>query len=1200
MKIKTNSSKNVLRQGDSIRIFLFLFMILILPLFYINSFMAFTTASSFKSHVTIDGINDWPSSSIIIADNRSDSTGGSLFEIYDVYANYTEDYIYFGVSLNSSNTGDLFIALDYDTSNAHAIKQLVWAKRVNFTESCRPELIIVLDDEAVQAWDNSTGTVARNATIESHIVANAVTTFHEIKILRSDLGNINYVNISVIETATEDNKAAIDIAPDDPGVNSTGDRWNDWDIVSTFYKYDLSAPNYWNERSMTLDGNLNDFTDDELVINDSSGDTSNDGGDIYNVSVVWNSTHVFFGVHGPILSASGGVKQHTMFIAIDTGSGGGLQLPWNRTVSFANDDSAPNYVACLGEQTPGSGLTAQLYNLTNGIFTYKEDIALSYLGWANNSFTEFGIPLSSLGDPASINFSVIVTGRNNGTSAIDVFPDDPGVNKWYNDDDNISNYQYSAPGILETITCDGDDSDWSAQDYYPNEIGDTIAVNADIDKVYCTWDESYIYLGINGTDPHDSAEYKTDLFIAIDYKAGGGTGNFWAKNINFGGDFLPDYIIGIENELIYQILSWNGTQWKDVTASMVNFGIFISFNTEIRISKENITSDDMNISVFVTPDGDNTSAIDVAPNTLGFNYLYTMKDNITNGEYISHLNTLHWKPYDALPPIITGPADFSVEQYAPNISFTWHINERHPDTFRFYFNGTPIPVSFNETLIVPVPTNNQGKLNYTIWINDSNGQWATDEVIINMTEPVPPSFIEDTLKAETFNNGYYMLNSSELIAGFGFLDKDDINVSINVTETIGFDTVIMNYTITDTLGNSTEYQKEMTTCDTGITRKFVATIPASQLNDSYLVSLSFWANDTQGAESYLNNSEQFYNFTIDANAPTLVSSPNISSIEQYQDLSLTYILNDIHQGAYRLLTNISGSMVVYKDWTSFINNVPFTFNFEPITPGQINFTLEFKDAFNQLNSSTLIVEVIAANEQYLPTDTMITLNQNVTLKNIVCNSPYNLTFQELYNGSSSDLPAPPANITIIVFYNFTISFSRSNAIFSADLIISLDANTSAMFEENSLKLYRYNTQTHSWDALSTTYSNGQFTYKVTGFSLYAVGGVLKTSTSGETPSGNNMPDITKWVIFIALGVVAVVATLSLVSLNKKKRQLGEITEESAPKKKPGKKANRDYKEPDNKENKEADNGTNKDVNKDSNKDTNKDVNDEENDKANNE
>ncbi|MHA1339196.1 MAG: hypothetical protein ACTSRZ_03935 [Promethearchaeota archaeon] len=806
--------------------------------------------------IIIDGTNDWAPSSIIIADPNNDrTTGSSDFEIYNVYAAYSENYLYLGVEIGSIATADFFIALSWSDNISIGIKDMIWVKNVTFLDYVAPELILAIDDEAIQAYDNSTGIVQRNDTIETNMQANAGTTFREVRLLLSDLENPSWINISVFLTATENNKAVIDIAPNDPNVNDSGDPWNYRDYLSTAYNFSLSGPAQLVERTITLDGNLNDFYSDELIIKDTIADTSNDGGDIINVSSVWNATYLFFGIEGPLLSDSGSVRQHTMFIALDTGSGGGTVLPWNRNITFAAGDSAPNFIVCLGEQNAGGGLKADLYEQNNSDFIYKESLTKNFLSYSLSNFTEVGIPLNSIGNPTQVHFSIIVTGRNEGMSAIDVFPNDNGLNKWYNDADVISTYHVSSPGTLKNITCDGSMSDWSQSDFYTTDLGDTIAINADLDSIYCTWDQNYIYISVNGTDPRSTASYLIDLFIAIDYRVGGGTTNFWAKDITFGGSFLPDYIIAVEDQTTSQFLNWTGSAWQDISGSLDNFGSYISFNSEFRISKKDITSNSMNISIFVTADGDNTSAIDVAPNDSGVGPTYNDVDVISSGIYITNLKSFGWKPFDSYPPVISDTADFTTEQY--NTTYvTWTINETHADTAIVYVDNTPNPVSFSNNIQYAVNTLSQGVFNYTLWVNDSNGQSSYDDVLVTVSPPTPPQINESTLQAST---SFKTLNSAELIAGTEYLNKGDVIISVDITETVGFDKVILNYTKE---GDANTYAIIMTTSDTGNTRTYTGTIPNSYLSGGDLVSFWICANDTQGEISYINNSNNLYNFSI--------------------------------------------------------------------------------------------------------------------------------------------------------------------------------------------------------------------------------------------------------------------------------------------------------------------------------------------------
>ncbi|GAB4323116.1 MAG: hypothetical protein Kow0069_28110 [Promethearchaeota archaeon] len=973
----------------------------LLALIVSSTFPSLASASSFHRPVAIDGSDDWPVGSVVIDDSDSDATDGpsSPFEIYDVRANFTEDYLYLAVNLSTPTTGDLFVAFDYDPATTFEISDLVWNKRVHFLAGSRPELVVVLDDEAVQAWDRSSGSLQQNASIESRMSSHASGTFKELKLARSDLANATKVNLTVIETATEDFKAALDVAPDDPGVNGSGLIYDDWDYISTFYQLDLGAAAKWDERSVALDGDLSDFQADELVVDDPVADASNDGGDVLNVSAAWNATHVFFGVNGPILSAGGAIQQHVLLIGIDAGPGGGTDAPWDRNVTFQSGDSAPNFVVVLGYYQPGDGPYAQLFEQSGSTFVWKENLAENFLGWTGNKFTEVGVPRASLGNPSSLNFTVLVCGKDPNTSAVDSFPNDAGVLPWYSDEDMVGTYQYTAPGTTRNVVCDGFAADWQAGDYFPDEPGDTIAVNADLDRLYATWNQDYLYLGVNGSDPSSGASYAVDLFFAFDFQAGGSSFSPWAKNVAFTSPFLPDAALAVENEGISQFLEWNGSQWVDSSA-FNDYAVFAGFATEVRVPLANVTGGGsaLNLTVYATADGDSTSAFDVAPDDPGVGPAYWDVDAIASGVHLNHLDQRGWKPHDPYPPSIVGPADFEVEQLAAGVFMQWSVTEAHPSAAVVYVDGTPNPVAFSSTISYPVDTSTvQSLVNYTLWVNDTNGQVATDEVLVNITAAVPPSFDEGSLVAATGSNS---LDSAQLAAGASFLDVADVVVSVNVTEQVGFDEVWLHYTKTGAGANESVL---MITSDTGSTRNYSATIPQAYFGDGDVVSLWFTANDTQGLVGYLNNSGQLYNFTggvppsIDeatlvANTSSrLLSSAQLAAGTGYLDLDdVTVSVNIteqagfdavlLHFGSQQLVMTSphAGTERTYSATVAagnFTDGAPFTFwitatdtqglqsvlnnsgvgySFTPSGPPQIDEgTLSARTAKNALDSAAL-------------------------------------------------------------------------------------------------------------------------------------------------------------------------------------------------------------------------------------------------------
>ncbi len=1093
--------------------------ITLLMLIILSSMFAISmgrSASFYK--IDIDGNNDWSSGLIIMNDPPNDNTAGNpLFEIYNVYANVSDTFLYLGIEVNS-NVGDLFVAISYKESSSEEIQDMVWSKNVEFLPWVRPELIIVLDDEAAQAWDRFSGSVARNGTIESQMQAAITTNFREVKIRLEDLRNSPWINLSVFVTATEDWKAVIDIAPNDPNVNTTGNIWDDRDFISTMYNLSLTGTSRISERSITLDGNLGDFRQDEIIAKDLIADTSNDGGDIWNVSTAKNSTHIFFGINGPILNDAGSIRQHTMFIALDTGSGGGAALPWNRNVLFSPGDTRPNFVVCLGRQNTVDPLIAHLYEVNASFeFEYKEDVELNFLAFGTNYTTEVGIPLSSIGNPTQFNFSVIVTGRNEFMSAIDVFPNDNGLNKWYDDTDTLSNYTTFVSGAPNDIICDGNLADWVISDYYISEMGDTIAYNADLDTLFCTWTQDYVYLALNGTDPRNVVPYLVDLFIAIDFREGGGTTNFWAKNINFQAPFLPDLIIAVEDQTVYQILNWTGTAWADVKASFTNFGMSIGFNSEFRVSKIDLPANAMNISVFVTGDGDSTSAFDVIPNQQGVKPTHLDADVISQYVTVNGLNELDWHPDDPLPPTIIGPADITIEQFI-STNIVWQITEEKPHTVIVYVNNVPNVVAFSINLSYSIDTSTIGVFNYTLWVNDSNGRVATDEVMVTVTAAVSPAIIVQSINATTSK---LSLNSTTLQAGSQFLNKEDVIIKVMITEFVGFDTVLLNYSISDP---QTNYSIAMTTLDSGSTRMFSAIIPGAQIDDRNTVSFLIWANDTQGLSTLADNSGEFFKFRIDGSPPNFTNySPTLNL--KFHDLHVFgWIFQDKVAARYQIISNITGTPLIVRSWQYFVNNSATVYSFKATIIGTVNLTIQLEDDFGYSDQKTLLITIGLPDEHYLPNQGSIVISETLNITNIVVNTPFNLSVNE-----NPQILTPYSGSGVLRYYKFDLGLKNASETFSSIINIVLNQSVLDKYESGQFKVYYYDSQSQTWKEINIQTTGNVISFALNHSLTIALVGTIKQDQSSQPPSDQ---DVLRYIMYGGIGILAIGSFLYLMTRSK--------------------------------------------------------------------
>ncbi len=203
-----------------------------------------------------------------------------------------------------------------------------------------------------------------------------------------------------------------------------------------------------------------------------------------------------------------------------------------------------------------------------------------------------------------------------------------------------------ASALYGTKIIDGSLSDWTASDLIATGVPSGIP-GADLDRLYVAWDDQYLYIAIK---TNNTAKYWPDYGIAIDIDPGsgnGGTTDPWAKNIQFSGQFLPDYIIYAEaqdGQIVWMGMhDWTGSGWgsmgnvKDIGDYAYVGGNQGIQTIEIKIPWNTIGGKPNSIGIIVWAAGNNDgdSAVDTLPVDPAIDYSninneWTDPDTLTN------------------------------------------------------------------------------------------------------------------------------------------------------------------------------------------------------------------------------------------------------------------------------------------------------------------------------------------------------------------------------------------------------------------------------------------------------------------------------------------------------------------------------------------------------------------------------------------
>lgn len=108
-------------------------------------------------------------------------------------------------------------------------------------------------------------------------------------------------------------------------------------------------------------------------------------------------------------------------------------------------------------------------------------------------------------------------------------------------------------------------------------------------------------------------------------------------------------------------------------------------------------------------------------------------------------NTITLRVYENITPVITAPEDISFYYTEAGHSIRWNLTDPYLDSYVLYRNGTEIasgPLSEDEPFYRYYLTSLEiGTYNFTLWVNDTSSNWASDQVIVTvMRDDVMPVF----------------------------------------------------------------------------------------------------------------------------------------------------------------------------------------------------------------------------------------------------------------------------------------------------------------------------------------------------------------------------------------------------------------------------------------------------------------------------
>ncbi|MHA2171462.1 MAG: hypothetical protein ACXAB7_16360, partial [Candidatus Kariarchaeaceae archaeon] len=350
--------------------------------------------------------------------------------------------------------------------------------------------------------------------------------------------------------------------------------------TSNFFNLnELSSPNMAvTNPTKHIDGQIWDYSADELVLTDPSGD-ADAFVDIEKIYVTKSRTHLYFAFEG-LFNYTATNAAMGMFIDLDqTPDEGynGTSDSWGRSTSIGNNMYFPEVNFYTWDWDPTNFGFARWDGSAWGGHDDWDALVMA----ARTNYTwEMAIPLSAfetagLPIPSTIAISVWVADD----SAFEIAPDDPSVtiNDRVNegnsaDIDVISNF---AVIDLETssdpFTVDGDLSDWTANELIIDDddadASPSTATSGEIREVYAKATLAGIYFGINGVFNSSDGDGAFGAFFDVDQipdSGYNGTSDSWGRGMGIGDNmYYPEYNFYVWDFQVdnFGFARWDGSAW---------------------------------------------------------------------------------------------------------------------------------------------------------------------------------------------------------------------------------------------------------------------------------------------------------------------------------------------------------------------------------------------------------------------------------------------------------------------------------------------------------------------------------------------------------------------------------------------------------------------------------------------------------------
>ncbi|MDH5402736.1 MAG: hypothetical protein OEY49_09615, partial [Candidatus Heimdallarchaeota archaeon] len=485
--------------------------------------------------------------------------------------------------------------------------------------------------------------------------------------------------------------------------------------------------------------------------------------------------------------------------------------------------------------------------------------------------------------------------------------------------------------------------------------------------------------------------------------------------------------------------------------STYNFTIELTDTNGNKISDEVfITVEDTTRPTFISSTADYTYALGITGNSISWTAIdllpgiYTLRKNgsiidsgnwFTNNPYSINVDGLGTGDHNytlsiydtsgnyqrnvvivsvtSAPVLTASSPDFMYVNDTLGNTVSWTLTDATPDIYVIYQDGIPL-INGSWTSGVPITKNIDGlavgTYTFMLWINDTENNIVTDNIIVTVTDR-PNWVIQETnlIYSEGTTNNILSWEASDTLPDTYIIYKNGTQIA------------------TGNWANGTSINLNVDNYELGV---FNITIVVKDLSANSIT-------------------QTVYVTVFDNQNPTIIGVPaDYEMIEDTTGNQLSWNFTDNHPGSY--IIRINGVINITSSWNNADN---ITYSLDLLTIGSYTFELMVNDTSNNYIIDTVIVTVIDTTNPLVtnPSDTGYEVGSsgNIISWTPIDTNPQNYT---VYKNSTTYLTGTWFNNTVIDinidglslgYHNFTILLADTSLNIIQDTVIIYISDTTA-------------------------------------------------------------------------------------------------------------------------------------------------------------